>query len=102
MAANYACLIQFLSNISTIRSIFLRPESGLCLNCCHFPNHFTLISVLSQVIEDWKYVAMVVDRLFLWVFLIVCVVGTLGLFLQPAFQKPIVPTLQLSSETPRI
>ncbi|CAL8404221.1 unnamed protein product [Boreogadus saida] len=54
------------------------------------------------VIEDWKYVAMVVDRLFLWVFLIVCVVGTLGLFLQPVFQKPIVPTLQLSSETPRI
>ncbi|CAL8382434.1 unnamed protein product [Arctogadus glacialis] len=54
------------------------------------------------VIEDWKYVAMVVDRLFLWVFLIVCVVGTLGLFLQPVFQKPIVPTLQLSSETPHI
>uniref|UniRef100_A0A3Q3L278 Cholinergic receptor, nicotinic, beta 4 (neuronal) n=1 Tax=Mastacembelus armatus TaxID=205130 RepID=A0A3Q3L278_9TELE len=41
----------------------------------------------QSVIEDWKYVAMVVDRMFLWIFVIVCVVGTLGLFLQPLFQK---------------
>uniref|UniRef100_A0A8C2F832 Cholinergic receptor, nicotinic, beta 4 (neuronal) n=1 Tax=Cyprinus carpio TaxID=7962 RepID=A0A8C2F832_CYPCA len=40
-----------------------------------------------SVIEDWKYVAMVVDRLFLWIFVMVCVVGTLGLFLQPLFQS---------------
>ncbi|KAG7242533.1 hypothetical protein INR49_020246 [Caranx melampygus] len=41
----------------------------------------------QSVIEDWKYVAMVVDRMFLWIFVIVCVVGTLGLFLQPLFQR---------------
>uniref|UniRef100_A0A8D3A6Y4 Cholinergic receptor nicotinic beta 4 subunit n=1 Tax=Scophthalmus maximus TaxID=52904 RepID=A0A8D3A6Y4_SCOMX len=41
----------------------------------------------QSVIEDWKYVAMVVDRMFLWIFVIVCVVGTLGLFLQPLFQS---------------
>uniref|UniRef100_A0A672GPX0 Neuronal acetylcholine receptor subunit beta-2-like n=1 Tax=Salarias fasciatus TaxID=181472 RepID=A0A672GPX0_SALFA len=35
------------------------------------------------IIEDWKYVAMVIDRLFLWIFILVCVVGTLGLFMQP-------------------
>uniref|UniRef100_A0A8C9ZWV0 Cholinergic receptor, nicotinic, beta 5b n=1 Tax=Sander lucioperca TaxID=283035 RepID=A0A8C9ZWV0_SANLU len=35
------------------------------------------------IIEDWKYVAMVIDRLFLWIFVFVCVVGTLGLFMQP-------------------
>uniref|UniRef100_A0A4W3I7T5 Cholinergic receptor, nicotinic, beta 4 (neuronal) n=1 Tax=Callorhinchus milii TaxID=7868 RepID=A0A4W3I7T5_CALMI len=37
----------------------------------------------ESVTEDWKYVAMVVDRLFLWIFVVVCVVGTIGLFLQP-------------------
>uniref|UniRef100_A0A3P8SJE6 Cholinergic receptor nicotinic beta 4 subunit n=1 Tax=Amphiprion percula TaxID=161767 RepID=A0A3P8SJE6_AMPPE len=56
----------------------------------------------QSVIEDWKYVAMVVDRMFLWIFVIVCVVGTLGLFLQPVFQSHIVPNEQPSSETPRI
>uniref|UniRef100_A0A8C9ZWX0 Cholinergic receptor, nicotinic, beta 5b n=1 Tax=Sander lucioperca TaxID=283035 RepID=A0A8C9ZWX0_SANLU len=40
-----------------------------------------------QIIEDWKYVAMVIDRLFLWIFVFVCVVGTLGLFMQPLFQN---------------
>ncbi|KAF6726528.1 Neuronal acetylcholine receptor subunit beta-2 [Oryzias melastigma] len=39
------------------------------------------------IIQDWKYVAMVIDRLFLWIFILVCVVGTLGLFMQPLFQS---------------
>ncbi|XP_051579901.1 neuronal acetylcholine receptor subunit beta-4-like [Myxocyprinus asiaticus] len=55
----------------------------------------------QSVIEDWKYVAMVVDRLFLWIFVIVCVVGTLGLFLQPLFQSQTVPVQQPSTESSR-
>ncbi|XP_072519044.1 neuronal acetylcholine receptor subunit beta-2 [Salminus brasiliensis] len=39
------------------------------------------------IIEDWKYVAMVIDRLFLWIFVLVCVAGTVGLFMQPLFNS---------------
>uniref|UniRef100_A0A8B9QIV3 Cholinergic receptor nicotinic alpha 6 subunit n=1 Tax=Apteryx owenii TaxID=8824 RepID=A0A8B9QIV3_APTOW len=37
----------------------------------------------KEVEDNWKYVAMVIDRVFLWVFIILCVFGTAGLFLQP-------------------
>ncbi|NXR27177.1 ACHA6 protein, partial [Cinclus mexicanus] len=37
----------------------------------------------KEVEDDWKYVAMVIDRVFLWVFIILCVFGTVGLFIQP-------------------
>merc|ERR1719150_362115 len=36
----------------------------------------------NKVKEDWKYVAMVLDRLFLWIFTIAVVVGTAGIILQ--------------------
>lgn len=35
-----------------------------------------------QVEEDWKYVAMVLDRLFLWIFALACVVGSAVIILQ--------------------
>lgn len=40
---------------------------------------------------------MVIDRLFLWIFVCVCVVGTVGLFMQPLFQSyntPIVDDME--------
>jgi len=36
----------------------------------------------NKVKEDWKYVAMVLDRLFLWIFTIAVIVGTAGIILQ--------------------
>ncbi|XP_076388124.1 nicotinic acetylcholine receptor alpha3 subunit isoform X4 [Megachile rotundata] len=36
----------------------------------------------TRVKEDWKYVAMVLDRLFLWIFFLAVVVGTAGIILQ--------------------
>uniref|UniRef100_A0A8C9SAN4 Cholinergic receptor nicotinic beta 2 subunit n=1 Tax=Scleropages formosus TaxID=113540 RepID=A0A8C9SAN4_SCLFO len=50
-------------------------------------NHMKSEDDDQSVSEDWKYVAMVIDRLFLWIFVIVCVFGTVGMFLQPLFQN---------------
>lgn len=35
-----------------------------------------------KVKEDWKYVAMVLDRLFLWIFTVAVLVGSAGIILQ--------------------
>ncbi|XP_022686204.1 acetylcholine receptor subunit alpha-like 1 isoform X2 [Varroa jacobsoni] len=46
----------------------------------------------ESIREDWKYVAMVLDRLFLWIFTIACIVGTAGIFLQaPSLYDQTVP-----------
>jgi nicotinic acetylcholine receptor len=36
----------------------------------------------ANIREDWKYVALVLDRLFLWIFTTACVVGSFGIILQ--------------------
>uniref|UniRef100_A0A8C4Z6P7 Cholinergic receptor, nicotinic, beta 2 n=1 Tax=Gadus morhua TaxID=8049 RepID=A0A8C4Z6P7_GADMO len=41
-------------------------------------NHMKTEDDDLSVSEDWKYVAMVIDRLFLWIFVFVCVFGTVG------------------------
>ncbi|XP_038640125.1 neuronal acetylcholine receptor subunit alpha-3-like [Scyliorhinus canicula] len=37
----------------------------------------------KEIQDDWMYVAMVIDRLFLWIFILVCILGTTSSFLQP-------------------
>lgn len=34
----------------------------------------------KQVKENWKYIAMVIDRIFLIIFLFACIFGTIGIF----------------------
>uniref|UniRef100_UPI003CC9224C Neuronal acetylcholine receptor subunit beta-4,Soluble cytochrome b562 n=1 Tax=Homo sapiens TaxID=9606 RepID=UPI003CC9224C len=64
-----------------------RPDLAEILEeVSYIANRFRNQDEDQSVVEDWKYVAMVVDRLFLWVFMFVCVLGTVGLFLPPLFQ----------------
>ena len=48
---------------------------------------FNLLPLLSspQLKEDWQYVAMVVDRMFLWIFVVFTTVGTLAIFIDASF-----------------
>ncbi|KAJ8249198.1 hypothetical protein GJAV_G00232210 [Gymnothorax javanicus] len=67
---------------------------------CFVADHMMEDDDDESVIEDWKFVAMVVDRMFLWIFVIVCVLGTLGLFLQPIFHSQTVPIQQSGTGPP--
>ncbi|XP_053118877.1 acetylcholine receptor subunit beta isoform X2 [Hemicordylus capensis] len=42
----------------------------------------------SALKEDWEYVAIVVDRLFFWIFIIFTTIGTLSIFLDASFHLP--------------
>ena len=35
--------------------------------------------------DDWQYIALVVDRLFFWLFVIITTLGTLAMFLDASF-----------------
>ncbi|CAG9766716.1 unnamed protein product [Ceutorhynchus assimilis] len=51
--------------------------------CVRFiAEHTKMVEDSTKVKEDWKYVAMVLDRLFLWIFTLAVLVGTAGIILQ--------------------
>lgn len=50
--------------------------------CC-----FIWPSFPFQLKKDWQYVAMVVDRMFLVIFVIFTTVGTLAIFAQASFNR---------------
>ncbi|XP_041361554.1 acetylcholine receptor subunit alpha-like [Gigantopelta aegis] len=67
----------------TKRSRFYSKEVEDALEAVSFiAQHMKLEDHTSAIEEDWKYVAMVLDRMFLWIFTTACVVGTFGIILQ--------------------
>jgi nicotinic acetylcholine receptor len=53
--------------------------------------HTENLDNFSEIHDDWKYLALVLDRLFLWIFMAACVAGTVGIVLRA-------PTLYDDSE----
>ncbi|XP_012686262.2 acetylcholine receptor subunit beta [Clupea harengus] len=94
-------------------TIFPKPDrfhsNGMCTDLKKFiegPSHYTTlpaelksaigaITYIAEQLqaekdyealkEDWQYVAMVVDRLFLWIFVVFTTVGTLAIFADASF-----------------
>ncbi|XP_031631661.1 acetylcholine receptor subunit alpha-like isoform X1 [Contarinia nasturtii] len=59
------------------------PEIHRSCFCVRFiAEHTKLLEDSTKVKEDWKYVAMVLDRLFLWIFTLAVLAGTAGIILQ--------------------
>ncbi|XP_078092215.1 neuronal acetylcholine receptor subunit alpha-4 [Mustelus asterias] len=66
------------------QKVTLTPAMKLAMEGIQYiANHLRAEDADFLVKEDWKYVAMVIDRIFLWIFIIICLLGTLGLFLPP-------------------
>nr|XP_056721967.1 neuronal acetylcholine receptor subunit alpha-3 [Euleptes europaea] len=62
----------------------LSPEMREAIESVRYiAENMRLQNEAKEAQDDWKYVAMVIDRIFLWVFILVCILGTAGLFLQP-------------------
>ena len=56
---------------------------------------------IFQVIEDWKFIAMVLDRFFLWIFTAACLLGTGGIILRaPSLYDPRQPIGEKLSHIP--
>ncbi|XP_054726798.1 acetylcholine receptor subunit alpha-like isoform X2 [Anastrepha obliqua] len=64
--------------------------------CVRFiAEHTKLLEDSTKVKEDWKYVAMVLDRLFLWIFTLAVLAGTAGIILQaPTLYDDRIPIIE--------
>ncbi|KAL1007190.1 hypothetical protein UPYG_G00083250 [Umbra pygmaea] len=68
----------------TTLSPYLSPEVREAIESVKYiAENMRIQNEAKEVQDDWKYVAMVIDRIFLWVFILVCILGTAGLFIQP-------------------
>ncbi|XP_022245113.1 acetylcholine receptor subunit alpha-like [Limulus polyphemus] len=65
-----------------LRRLHFCPEFERAMESVHYiADHTRRYEEHINVKEDWKYVAMVLDRLFLWIFTVAVLAGTCGIIL---------------------
>ncbi|XP_063099660.1 neuronal acetylcholine receptor subunit alpha-5 isoform X3 [Cavia porcellus] len=52
----------------------------------YITRHVRKEHAVREVVEDWKFIAQVLDRMFLWMFLLASIVGSLGLFVPVIYE----------------
>ncbi|XP_068596957.1 neuronal acetylcholine receptor subunit non-alpha-2-like [Brachionichthys hirsutus] len=65
----------------------------------YISRHIRKEHFIREVVQDWKFVAQVLDRIFLWAFLTVSILGTILIF-TPALQKFMKIIPPITSEAP--
>ncbi|KAH0619871.1 hypothetical protein JD844_014243 [Phrynosoma platyrhinos] len=74
-------------NSSTNGSESSRNTLEAALNSIRYiTRHIAKENEVREVVEDWKFIAQVLDRVFLWTFLLVSIIGSLALFI-PVIHK---------------
>ncbi|KAG5344499.1 ACH1 protein, partial [Acromyrmex charruanus] len=88
---------------STLKSWHQCPEIHRAIEGIRYiADHVKKEEDSNRIKDDWKYVAMVIDRLFLWIFLVTVIVGSAGIILQaPSLYDTRAPIdIQLSEISP--
>ncbi len=86
LAPTNSNLLSMKKNVKSVE--VLRAIDGINFICEHMKNE----DEEKIVKEQWKYVALVIDRLFLWIFTSACIIGTvLIIFQAPSFYDTIPP-----------
>uniref|UniRef100_A0A6G1SFK3 Neuronal acetylcholine receptor subunit alpha-4 n=1 Tax=Aceria tosichella TaxID=561515 RepID=A0A6G1SFK3_9ACAR len=69
------------NQLSTLNLLKLINEVDKAIqNAMFIAQHIDNLDEFESVKENWKYIAMVIDRIFLIVFLFICIVGTVAIF----------------------
>ncbi|CAG2113365.1 unnamed protein product, partial [Medioppia subpectinata] len=64
-----------------LTSYYPKEVDQVIHNAMFIAHHIDNADEFKSIQEDWKYVAMVLDRLFLWIFTAACVIGTASILL---------------------
>jgi len=73
--------------------------SNICNDLAVVANHYKQEDFIETQKDDWRYIGIVIDRLFFWIFTIIIILGTIACLLNaPALYDTTVPVEKLVRE----